>query len=265
MSLEKKAEQSAVPPQCVPEEKFGSLGGCLVEGDAEQRLRERRIRRRSLGISVGLQSALLAALVIAPLFAKTEIISYNVTPVPPYVHHPESSRRAVEVHPRAPRPACGFCAPRDIPPTIVTHTSPRDDSSLNNPLWTSDPTGPETPGTIAIGDLRSQPQPPETDHNKKDPPKRLRIVSIEQAMLTRRIEPIYPSLARQTGRAGRVELHAIIATDGSVQSLEVVEGDPLFVRSALEAVSQWRYKPTMLNGQAVEVDTHITVIYSMQR
>ncbi|GAC1622029.1 MAG: hypothetical protein PVS2B2_01640 [Candidatus Acidiferrum sp.] len=84
-------------------------------------------------------------------------------------------------------------------------------------------------------------------------------------MLTRRVEPVYPSLARQIGRAGHVELHAIIATDGSVQSLEVIEGDPLFVRSALEAVSQWRYKPTLLNGQAVEVDTLITVIYSMQR
>ncbi|GAC1702081.1 MAG: hypothetical protein NVS9B4_06600 [Candidatus Acidiferrum sp.] len=67
------------------------------------------------------------------------------------------------------------------------------------------------------------------------------------------------------GREGRVELHAIIATDGSIRSLQVVAGDPLFYPSALEAVSQWRYRPTVLNGQPVEVETIVTVIYSMQR
>ena len=61
-----------------------------------------------------------------------------------------------------------------------------------------------------------------------------------------------------------MELHAVIATDGSVQSLEVVSGDPLFVSSALDAVRQWRYRPTYLNGQPVEIDTYITVIYTLQ-
>ena len=74
-----------------------------------------------------------------------------------------------------------------------------------------------------------------------------------------------PTLARQIGRGGRVDLRAIIAIDGSIQSLEVVGGDPMFYPSALEAVRQWRYAPTVLNGQRVEVDTYITVIYSMQR
>ena len=82
-------------------------------------------------------------------------------------------------------------------------------------------------------------------------------------MLIRRIEPVYPPLAKLTHKEGRVELHAIIATDGSIQSLEIVGGDFLFFQSAKEAVSQWHYKPTILNGQAVEIDTHITVIYTM--
>ena len=81
----------------------------------------------------------------------------------------------------------------------------------------------------------------------------------------RRVDPIYPTLPRQTGRAGHVELRAIIATDGSIRSLQCVAGDPLFYQSALEAVRQWRYKPTFLNGVAVEVDTHITVIYKFNR
>ena len=83
-------------------------------------------------------------------------------------------------------------------------------------------------------------------------------------MLIRRIEPLYPALARQIHKEGRVEMRAIIATDGTIQSLEIVSGDPMFYLSAREAVGQWRYKPLILNGHSVEIDTHITVIYTMQ-
>jgi len=84
-------------------------------------------------------------------------------------------------------------------------------------------------------------------------------------MLIHRVEPAYPTLPKQLGRDGRVELRAIIATDGTIQSLQVVGGDPLFYPSAMDAVRQWRYSPTVLNGQPVEIDTYISVIYRMQR
>jgi protein TonB len=84
-------------------------------------------------------------------------------------------------------------------------------------------------------------------------------------MLTHRVDPLYPALAKQIRREGRVELHAIIATDGTVQSLEVLSGDPLFIQSALAAVREWRYRPTILDGQPIEVDTHITVIYTLNQ
>ena len=84
-------------------------------------------------------------------------------------------------------------------------------------------------------------------------------------MLTTRVEPMYPFLPKQMGRSGKVELRAIIATDGTIQSLQVVSGDPLFYQSALDAVRRWRYRPTYLNGQPVEVDTFITVLYTLQR
>ena len=83
-------------------------------------------------------------------------------------------------------------------------------------------------------------------------------------MLLHRVEPIYPALARQIHREGQVELHAIISTDGSIQSLQVVSGDALFLRSAIDAVNQWRYRATVLNGQPVEIETYITVIYTLQ-
>ncbi len=91
------------------------------------------------------------------------------------------------------------------------------------------------------------------------------MTRLEPAMLIHRVEPIYPTLMKQIRREGRVELRAIIATDGSIESLQVVAGDAGFYQSALDAVRQWRYRPTVLNGQPVEIDTFITVIYTMQR
>jgi protein TonB len=84
-------------------------------------------------------------------------------------------------------------------------------------------------------------------------------------MLIHRVEPVYPTLPRQLGRSGRVELRAVIATDGAIQSLQVVSGDPLFYQSAMDAVRQWRYRPTVLNGEPVEIDTFISVIYNIDR
>jgi protein TonB len=80
-----------------------------------------------------------------------------------------------------------------------------------------------------------------------------------------RITPIYPPLARQTRISGTVRLHAIISKDGSIQQLEVMSGHPLLQQAALDAVRQWRYQPTLLNGEPVEVDTTIDVIFSLNQ
>jgi protein TonB len=87
-----------------------------------------------------------------------------------------------------------------------------------------------------------------------------RVISqLTEAQLLRRVEPIYPHIASVSGIQGQVKLHAIIARDGSIQSLNAVSGHPLLVRAALEAVEQWRYRPYVLNGEKVEVETFITV------
>jgi protein TonB len=123
------------------------------------------------------------------------------------------------------------------------------------------PTG--TPSQIPLIDTRSHPEQPR--ETTVDPPRKIHVTHLDPAMLTVRIEPVYPVLMKQTGRSGQVQLHAIIAVDGTIQSLQVVSGDPGFYRSATEAVRQWRYKPTVLNGSPVEVDTFITVIYNIGR
>lgn len=79
-----------------------------------------------------------------------------------------------------------------------------------------------------------------------------------------RVEPEYPPLARQTRIQGTVRLHAIIGTDGRVEELEAIAGHPLLIQSAMDAVRKWRYSPTTLNGQPVEVETTIDVVFSLE-
>ena len=109
-----------------------------------------------------------------------------------------------------------------------------------------------------IGGAGSGPAPPK--------PTQTRIRqggAVTAASLINKVNPVYPPLARQTRVSGTVRLHAIISKDGSVQQLEVLSGHPLLVQSALDAVRQWRYRPTLLNGEPVEVDTTIDVIFSL--
>jgi len=86
---------------------------------------------------------------------------------------------------------------------------------------------------------------------------------VTAASILQQTRPLYPALARQARIQGNVVLHAIIDKDGKVAQLEVISGHPLLVQSALDAVKQWRYKPTLLNGDPVEVDTTITVTFTM--
>lgn len=95
-------------------------------------------------------------------------------------------------------------------------------------------------------------------------PKQIRVGS--GVMRMKRLEsqpPSYPALARQARVSGTVKLNALLAADGSVQRLEVVEGHPLLIPSALEAVKTWKYEPTLLNGEPVEVRTDIDVNFTL--
>jgi TonB family protein len=87
--------------------------------------------------------------------------------------------------------------------------------------------------------------------------------NITAAMIIKRVQPEYPPLARQTRISGPVRLHVIIGKYGTVQQLEVLSGHPLLLQAAINAVKQWTYRPTLLNGNPVEVDTTIDVIFSL--
>jgi TonB family protein len=87
---------------------------------------------------------------------------------------------------------------------------------------------------------------------------------VAKANLIKRVDPIYPDEARAARREGDVLVHVVLATDGTIKELNLLKGDPGLAKAALEAVKQWRYKPTLLNGKPVEVDSTILVQFRVQ-
>jgi protein TonB len=111
-----------------------------------------------------------------------------------------------------------------------------------------------------------KPTPPQIPSQRTEaaPPSRVRIGGIVQAArILRQVRPIYPPLARQARISGDVRLEAVISRDGTVASLQVISGHPLLAPAAVEAVRQWLYRPTTLNGEPVEVLTQIEVHFKL--
>ena len=191
------------------------------------------------------------------------------------------------IAPRAPRPpmevftagiiraaAAVLNTPRPFrAPDRVPTSSPR--RIIDGPAAMSDPIhvvafGPGVPGdsplTADRGKLPPPHQPKPEPAKQAVTPSSLRVHSdLQASKLIHQVKPPYPPLALQTRTQGVVKLNAVIAPDGSIQRLQVVMGPPLLVQAAVDAVKQWRYSPTLLNGQPVEVVTQIDVNFTLGR
>ena len=77
----------------------------------------------------------------------------------------------------------------------------------------------------------------------------------------KKVEPAYPKIAQQLGKHGMVQLLATIDKFGSIEKIRVLNGDAMLAKSAVEAVRQWQYRPYLLNGQPVEIETQISVVF----
>ena len=250
------------------EQAESALSRCLVEGDAATNSRNRRRRGEALGISVAIELAVLALLIVVPLI--TSVAQPNLTrilPPLPIVMGDWNTHSAPQrfsprpAHHELSFPVRGFPAP--VP---IAATKSRRDSVPDGDPSSVIPEG-YVPGAIPMSGLSSPHSPVEPPSVETHKPSEQRIVRIsgvvQQAQLISRIEPRYPPLAVQTRKEGTVLLHAIINVDGRITALEVVSGPPLLVQSTLDAVRQWRYRPTYLNGEPVEVETSITVIFRL--
>jgi protein TonB len=95
-------------------------------------------------------------------------------------------------------------------------------------------------------------------------PQRVRVsMGVTQGLLVRKINPTYPALARQARIQGTVILQAQISKNGDIENLQLISGHPMLAPAAIEAVKQWKYKPYILNGEPVEVDTQVTVNFTL--
>jgi protein TonB len=113
-------------------------------------------------------------------------------------------------------------------------------------------------GGIIGGTGSALPPPP------KAAPTRIRVGgNVAAANLIRQVQPVYPAIAKTAHISGTVVLHAVISKDGSIQELTYISGPPLLMKNAMDAVRQWRYKPTLLNGEPVDVDTTISVVFTL--
>jgi protein TonB len=95
-------------------------------------------------------------------------------------------------------------------------------------------------------------------------PQRVRVSSgVVSGLLLRKVQPNYPPLARQARIQGVVVLQAQISKDGTIQNLQLISGHPMLAPAAIEAVKQWKYKPYLLNGEPVEVETQVQVNFTL--
>jgi periplasmic protein TonB len=143
--------------------------------------------------------------------------------------------------------------------TFSNHQNTIPDHPFVDPM--NEPTDPRPPGDGSRTDKKLSDfmfDNPAKPNVKPAGPKRI-VSQLDEGQLVNRVEPVYPHIAAISGIQGQVKLHAIIGRDGRIQSLNAISGHPLLLRAALDAVEQWRYRPYMLNGERVEVETFITV------
>ena len=229
------------------------FGDTLLESSSKGR----KGKKWPMATAFAVEAIVGAVVVVVPLLS-TGVIPVSAR-VPIYTPLKPVTVETVKPVVKPPR-ACAGCGPSTAGPTAVVLVSNNHNTIYAGPpVETTDrpeltrpgSNGPDNLPKDLIGDGSGKTE-------VKLGPKRI-VSQLDEGQLVNRVEPVYPHVAAVAGIQGQVKLHAIIARDGSIQSLNAISGHPLLVRAALDAVGQWRYRPYYLNGEAVEVDTFITV------
>ena len=236
----------------------------FVDGDPKAH------KLRAVGSSLLLQSVLVGAGILAPLvYTETlptaQLKGLFVGPPPPAA--PSKAQAAIKTRAVAPHTfsfsklVAPRAAPRRLNSAEVMEPAPEvgvpggtggSEPAINPLLWTvPNATPPPPPAAIA------------KPANSRGPVRIGGVVA--EANLTREVQPVYPALAKLAHIEGTVAFAAVIDQEGRVEHLELLSGPALLVAAARDAILQWRYRPTLLNGQPVEVSTTITVHFTLNR
>src|SRR5271167_4637147 len=221
-------------------------------------------------ISFVLQILLIGVLVLLPLIftealPKQQLMTFLVAPPPPPPPPPPAA--IPEVHilkpPTSDLDNWQLRTPTAIPKKVAMikeDEAPPPSTGVAGVVG-GVPGG--TPGGVSGGILDMLGKAP-TIVPKAATPQRVRVSQgVSQGLLVRQVKPTYPPLARQARIQGTVVLQALISKDGSITSLTLVSGHPMLAPSAIDAVKQWKYKPYLLNGEPVEVETEVQVNFTL--
>jgi len=227
---------------------------------------------------VGITAAIIIPLLFTDALPKTQLTSFLVAPPPPPPPPPPPAAAAPKIVKVIPRQfdAGKLMQPKAIPKeiTMIKEEELPAASGVQGVVG-GVPGG--VPGGVAggviggiIGSVPTAapppPPPPKVEAPKPVTPQRIRVGgNVQAAMAIRAPKPAYPPLAKQARIQGVVRLNAVIGKDGTIQNLTAASGHPLLVPAALEAVRQWLYKPTLLNGEPVEVVTVIDVNFTLSQ
>lgn len=235
-------------------------------------------------VSFIIQCTLVVVLVLVPLIhfevlPKTQLTSFLVAPPPPPPPPPPPAAAPVKMVKIIPRQfdAGRLMAPKQVPKdiAIIKEEELPPPSAGGGGVVGGIPGGGSggAVGGILGGVIGSIPQtappppPPEVKKVEVKPVvQRIRVGgNVQAARIVRQPKPVYPPLAKQARIQGVVRFTAIISKDGTIQSLQLINGHPLLTPSAMEAVKQWVYQPTLLNGEPVEVVTQIDVNFTLSQ
>jgi protein TonB len=249
-------------------EMFDAIGVC-----------ERTQKPWTVVVSFIGQIALIGLAILVPLIGTDTLprrLCWISLPEPPRAlpHRPAQAvvKRAAAVPFQMNRPV--FQAPSAIPARAVTLQDPDVVPAASDAIGVSGGFGDATgSGNSVIDRLLSTsgaapPPPAPVVRRSVQPaaPKRIQVGGkVQEGKLISGPRPIYPALARQARVEGTVRLEAVISRDGAILDLRAVSGHPLLIPAALDAVRQWVFRPTSLNGVPVEVATVIEVNFMLQK
>ena len=220
--------------------------------------------RRWMIAALTFNSSILAALILIPLL-RPEALPRQLVPIlmetPPAPANPE---------PQRPQPAhtstvqtemdgIHLLAPPRIPHSIITPSEPEPALPPDTVAMGGPPSGPGGPGRVFPG-------PAVRPVVRQEPRAAVRVSSlVEAGLLIRKVLPTYPAIGVAAHVEGTVVLEATISKTGTIENLRVASGPPILRQAAIDAVQNWRYRPYLLDGEPVEVETTINVIFTLSR
>lgn len=241
--------------------------GAMFADSLLETSRNQRSRRSWTTLtSFGLETAVIGLLLLLPLWKTVGLPSVRALSTPVSWGAPPPAVTPAQRHPttvvQSNLSNNVLIMPREVPPHVqmLVETTAPPQVSFNTfpgvPGGTGDGSGDGV--WKSINSALTHPAVPVAPPPHANVPQ-FRTSSMLEGSIIRRVQPVYPPLARGARVQGPVVLEAVISKAGTIENLQVISGHPMLAKAALDAVSQWRYRPYILNNEPIEVETQITV------